>query len=57
MDQKTKEEFEKLSKADQRWTLEVFRLLGMLDEEQQRAAVGLAGLLANYNAAKAEVRA
>lgn len=57
MDQKTREEFVKMSKADQRWTLEVFRLLGILDEEQQQAAVGLAGLLANYNTAKAEVRA
>jgi len=30
MDQKTREEFEKLSKANQEWVMEVCRLLGML---------------------------
>ena len=57
MNRKTREEFEKLSKADQKWTLEVLWLLGMLNEEQQQAAVGLARTLTNYSAAKAEVRA
>lgn len=51
----TQKEFEKLSKADQKWTLEVLRLLGMLSEEQRQAAVELAGTLADCNAAKAEV--
>ena len=52
MDQKTREEFEKLSKANQEWVLEVCRLLGMLNEDQQKAAVGLARTLANCNAAE-----
>ena len=40
MNQKMRAEFEKLSKADQEWVLEVLRLLGMLTEDQQQAAVG-----------------
>jgi len=52
MDQKTREEFEKLSKANQEWVMEVCRLLGMLNEDQQKAAVGLARTLANCNAAE-----
>lgn len=54
MNQETWEEFEKLSKADQKWTLEVLQLLGLLGEEQRQAAIELAGTLADCNAAKAE---
>lgn len=49
MNQKMREEFEKLSKADQKWTLEVLWLLGMLSEEQRQAAVELAKTLAACN--------
>ena len=49
MNQKTREEFEKLSKADQEWVLEVLRLLRMMNKEQQQAAIGLAEKMAAYN--------
>lgn len=50
-----KKEFEKLSKAEQEWTLEVLRLLGLLTEEQQQAAIDLARTMEGCNAVKAEV--
>ena len=49
MDQKTLEEFEKLSADQKKWALEVFQLFEMLSREQQQAAVGLARALAACN--------
>ena len=49
MNQKTREEFEKLSEGQKKWALEVFQLLGMLSKEQQQAAVALARTLAAWN--------
>lgn len=47
--QETREEFEKLSKADQKRILEVLSLMGMLTEDQRQTAIELARMLAAYN--------
>ena len=49
MNQKTMEEFEKLSADQKKWALDVFQVLGMLSREQQQAALGLARALAACN--------
>ena len=45
----SKEEFEKLSEAQQNWVTEVMSLLGQLDGEKQKDFIALGQMLAASN--------